>query len=56
VSSNGAQLARIARLIDEGRIRVHVEARYPLAEASAAIERVKGGRTRGKIVLVMPAA
>lgn len=54
VRSDGAQLQRIADLIDEGRVQVHVEATYPVTEASAAIERVKAGRTRGKIVLIVP--
>jgi NADPH:quinone reductase-like Zn-dependent oxidoreductase len=55
VRADGGQLRRIAELIDAGRIRVHVEATYPLAQAAQAIERVKGGRTRGKIVLLTPA-
>ncbi len=47
----GADLKQIAALIDAGRLKVHVEATFPLAEAAAAIERVKQGRTRGKLVL-----
>lgn len=53
VQPSGEQLALIAALIDEGRIRPHVGATFPLAEASAAHELSKAGGTRGKIVLTV---
>jgi NADPH2:quinone reductase len=41
-------------LLSEGRVRVPVEAAYPLAEAAAAYERFAAGRKLGKIVLAIP--
>ena len=52
VHPDGAQLAEIARLVDEGKVRPHVEAALPLAEARRAHELSEGGHVRGKIVLV----
>jgi NADPH:quinone reductase-like Zn-dependent oxidoreductase len=48
---DGAQLAEIARLIDSGDIRPHIDAVYPLQGAIKAHECSQRGRTRGKIVL-----
>lgn len=45
------QLAQITRLIDEGKLKTHVETVLPLAEVKKAHELSKSGRTRGKIVL-----
>ncbi len=50
---NTAQLAEIARLIDQGKVRPIVSATYPLAEARRAHERLEQGHVRGKIVLVV---
>ena len=51
VRPDGAQLARIAALIDAGKVTTTVAAVFPLAEASAAQELSKLGHTRGKIIL-----
>ncbi|WP_431220213.1 NADP-dependent oxidoreductase [Leifsonia xyli] len=51
VAPDGNTLAVIARLLEAGNVRVHVDEIFPLdriAEAHAAIER---GHTRGKIVV-----
>jgi NADPH:quinone reductase-like Zn-dependent oxidoreductase len=48
---DGEQLARIAHWIDAGQVRPHVDAVYPLREASKAHEFGQRGHTRGKIVL-----
>lgn len=48
----GADLAQIAALIDQGRLRVHVEQTFPMTEGPAAIERVRQGHTQGKLVLI----
>lgn len=53
VRSNGAQLARAGRLLDDGSIRVVVDSTYPLAEAPAAHRRALKGSIQGKIVLVV---
>lgn len=51
VQPNAAQLAEISLLIDEGKLKTHVEIVLPLAEVKKALELSKSGRTRGKIVL-----
>ena len=51
VRPDGAQLARIAALIDAGKVTTTVTTVFPLAEASAAQELSKLGHTRGKIIL-----
>jgi NADPH:quinone reductase-like Zn-dependent oxidoreductase len=51
VRPDGAQLGRIAALIDAGKVTTTVAAVFSLAEASAAQELSKLGHTRGKIVL-----
>jgi NADPH:quinone reductase-like Zn-dependent oxidoreductase len=51
VTPEGAQLARIAAMIDAGTITPHVSAVFDLAEAAKALEMSQAGHTRGKIVL-----
>ena len=46
-----ADLARLARLADEGRLTVPVARTFPLAELAAAFELSQGGHTAGKIVI-----
>ena len=41
-------------LVRTGRVGVHVDRVYPLAEIAAAHERLEAGEQLGKIVLVMP--
>lgn len=48
---NGAQLQKIAELIDSGRVKVHVDRTYGLREAAAAQEALQEDHIRGKIVL-----
>ncbi|MBD2309777.1 NADP-dependent oxidoreductase [Chroococcidiopsis sp. FACHB-1243] len=45
------QLAEINRLIDEGKLKTHVETVLPIAEVKKAHQLSQSGRTRGKIVL-----
>lgn len=47
------QLARIATMVDEGRLRPVVAAEYPLANGRAAFESGSGPRRPGKIVLLV---
>lgn len=49
--SDGAQLAGIARLADEGRIKPVIDQVFPFEALPAAFERLATGRARGKIVL-----
>lgn len=53
VKPNRSQLAQIACLIDEGKIKPILDRVYPLAEARAAFERLESADNykRGKIVL-----
>ena len=48
---NGGQLVEIGRLIDEGKVRVVVSRRFPLAEVRAAHETLEHEHPRGKLVL-----
>jgi NADPH:quinone reductase-like Zn-dependent oxidoreductase len=51
VRSSGAQLREVARLLDDGTIRVVLDSIYPLADARKAHERAAQGHIQGKIVL-----
>lgn len=48
---NGRQLAEIAGLIDAGKVRVHIDRVFPLAEAAKAQRTLEQEHNRGKIVL-----
>lgn len=51
VEPSGKELALLARLIEEGALfSPHME-EYPFTEAAAALDKLKEGHTRGKIVL-----
>lgn len=51
VRSSGVDLAELARLIEDGAVRVGIDSVYPLAEAARAHERAERGHIQGKIVL-----
>jgi len=51
VKPNQAQLTEIAGLVDSGKLKVFVDAVFPLAEAGKAHELSETGHLRGKIVL-----
>ncbi|WP_431876361.1 NADP-dependent oxidoreductase [Amycolatopsis sacchari] len=53
VRPDGAELADLARLIEDGKVTVPVERTFPLAEAAEAWRLNQQGRTRGKIVLTV---
>ncbi len=55
VRSSGAQLAEIARLLDDGTIRVVLDSTYSLADTRKAHERAARGHIQGKIVLTVGA-
>lgn len=56
IQPNADQLCQLAALIDDGTVKVNVEARYPLEKAAEALERVRRGHTRGKVVLEVACA
>ena len=49
--SNAQQLGEINRLIDDDKLRIHIETVLPLTEVKKAHQLSQSGRTRGKIVL-----
>uniref|UniRef100_B0T5L3 Alcohol dehydrogenase zinc-binding domain protein n=1 Tax=Caulobacter sp. (strain K31) TaxID=366602 RepID=B0T5L3_CAUSK len=51
VRSSGAQLADVARLLDDGAIRIVIDSAFRLADARKAHERAAEGHIQGKIVL-----
>jgi NADPH:quinone reductase-like Zn-dependent oxidoreductase len=44
-------LRELARMADDGRLRVHLEEVFPLEDVAAAHERLEGGHVTGKLVL-----
>lgn len=54
VMPNAAELAQIAKLIDEGIVNAEVSTTFELKDAAKAQERSKNGGGRGKIVLTIP--
>ncbi|MCJ9752596.1 NADP-dependent oxidoreductase [Neorhizobium sp. BETTINA12A] len=55
VRSSGVQLGELARLLDDGTIRVVLDSTYPLADTRKAHERAARGHIQGKIVLTVGA-
>ena len=51
MQANGAQLAKIAALIDAGSIRTVVDKVFPFAETNEALAYVETGRAKGKVVI-----
>ena len=53
VRSNGPQLAKLGRLLDDATVRIAIEGIFPLEDARKAHERAAEGHTWGKIVLTV---
>jgi NADPH:quinone reductase-like Zn-dependent oxidoreductase len=53
VDPDGAGLDALAELVATGKLRVHVDAVFPLAQAAAAHDRIAAGHATGKIVLAV---
>lgn len=49
--ADGAQLSRIAELVDAGAIRPTIDSEFAFADARKAMDRVASGRARGKVVI-----
>ena len=47
----GEMLGPLTELADEGKLRVHIQQQFPLAEAGKALELNRQGHTGGKIIL-----
>lgn len=52
VQSNGAQLAELAGLVEQGRLSLRVAQTFPFEEAARAHEVLGKGGVRGRLVLV----
>ncbi|MER2134549.1 MAG: NAD(P)-dependent alcohol dehydrogenase [Arthrobacter sp.] len=50
---SGAELERLAGLLESGAVVPHIDSRFPLAEATAAMERLESGEVTGSIVLTV---
>lgn len=55
VRSSGVQLGELARLLDDGTIRVVLDSTYPLADTRKAHERAARGHIQCKVVLTVGA-
>jgi NADPH:quinone reductase-like Zn-dependent oxidoreductase len=53
VKPNSESLAKIAALVEAGKLKVEIAATLPLSDAAAALELSKTGHTRGKIVMTV---
>jgi NADPH:quinone reductase-like Zn-dependent oxidoreductase len=53
VRANGTQLAELARLLEDGTLRVAIDSTFTLEDAPAAHKRAADGHLRGKIVLTV---
>lgn len=49
--TDGAEIAKLAQLVLDGRLTLRVADTYPAAEATAAHRRLQAGGTRGRLVL-----
>jgi NADPH:quinone reductase-like Zn-dependent oxidoreductase len=52
VHSDGAELARLVALVEQGELRLPVAGTYPLEQAAAAHERLAKGGLRGRLVFI----
>lgn len=53
VRSNGEQLKELAKLLDDGTIKVIIDSIFPLSDAKKAHERAEKGNIQGKIALTV---
>lgn len=53
MQANGAQLAKIATLIDAGSLRTVVDRVFPFSQTNEALAYVETGRAKGKVVIAV---
>jgi NADPH:quinone reductase-like Zn-dependent oxidoreductase len=51
---SGKDLAQLADLIEQGRLRAVIDRTYPFAEIAEALDYVERGRAKGKVVVTRP--
>ena len=51
VQSDGEQLAEVAHVFEERRIKPSVDTVFPFDDVNAALDKVANGRSRGKTVI-----
>jgi NADPH:quinone reductase-like Zn-dependent oxidoreductase len=44
-------LTKVAELVDDGALKVHVDKTFPLEQASAALQHLENQSPKGKVVL-----
>ena len=49
--ANGAQLKEIAEMVNQGRLKVHVDRVFPASQALEALSYSESGQSKGKVVL-----
>ncbi|MBM0107396.1 NADP-dependent oxidoreductase [Steroidobacter sp. S1-65] len=49
----GEELAELGKLFDQGTLKMNLDARFPLEQATKALELSEGGHARGKIIVVV---
>ena len=50
---SGRDLAQLAELIEQGKLKIIVDKTYPFAQISEALAYVESGRAKGKVVVRM---
>jgi alcohol dehydrogenase len=51
---SGSDLAQLAGLIEQGKLKVTIDRTYPLAKIAEALDYVESGRAKGKVVVTIP--
>lgn len=51
---SGGDLALLAELIEQGKLKVTIDRTYPLAKIAEALDYVESGRVKGKVVVTIP--
>jgi NADPH:quinone reductase-like Zn-dependent oxidoreductase len=50
---NPTDLATLAQLLSDGKMKTVIDRRYSLSETAAAIEYLETGRARGKVIVTV---
>lgn len=52
---NGKELQQLADLVDEGKLEIVINSRYPLAQYKEAFEQLESRRSKGKVIIQLEA-